>query len=69
MTKEEFLEGIKDGAFAMQDPNSEFGRIIDEGRELEVELREFDPILADKVGLVCLAIQELGEYIKLRAEV
>jgi hypothetical protein len=52
----------------MKDPNSEFQKIIDEGREVAGELRPYDPALGDKVLAIVTAIEDLGAYIRLREE-
>jgi hypothetical protein len=68
MTKQEFLDGIKQGAHDLNDPDSQFSQVVAEGHELSAELSEFDPMMGAKVEAIVTAIQDLGTYIKLRGE-
>lgn len=68
MTKEEFRDGFREALEDMKDPNSEFQKILVEGRETADELRAYDPVLADKVMAIVASIDDLGAYIRSRGE-
>jgi hypothetical protein len=67
MTKEEFLEGIKDMVADFDNPNGEIHGIKAEFEELAVEVGEHDPLLVGKFRAVVTAIEDIGSYVKSRA--
>ena len=68
MTKEEFLAGVQDIVQEMADPNSDFSLMANEGEEVAAEIREFDPVMADKLLAITTSIRQFGEYVASRAE-
>ena len=68
MTKEEFLEGIRDGAQDIADPNGEFSQMVGEFQEGADQVRQFDGVMADKMLAIVTAFRDLGAYISERAE-
>ncbi len=68
MTLEEFREGLNDLVAEVEDPNSEISVMMTEGTGLSSQLREFDPILADKMQLIFDNVGDLVSYVKSRKE-
>jgi hypothetical protein len=68
MTKEEFLDGIRDAVQDMADPGGCYQLMAREFTEVEHEVRRFDPVMATKLRAVVTSINDFGDYIKARAE-
>lgn len=69
MNRQEFQESIREVLEDVNDPNSEFNTvIIKEGHDFAAEMREHDPILADKVSAIVRSFENLRDYIKSRTE-
>ena len=68
MTKDEFRQCIINAVEDMNDPNSDFSHIINEGTDVIDDIKAHDPVLAQKFGNVLLALHDVCDYIKTRAE-
>ena len=68
MTKEEFLDGIREAAADMADPSGEFNSMIEDFRSGAEEIRRHDPVMADKLVGIVTAFENFGAYIKERSE-
>lgn len=68
MTKDEFRDGIQHAIKDMADPNGEFGKIMNEGREIAAELSVHDPVLGQKMLAIFSSIEDFGAYIRTRGE-
>jgi hypothetical protein len=68
MTKEEFLAGVQDLVQDMADPNGEYAVMASEGEEISNEIRQFDPVMADKLLAITTSIRDFGQYVQSRAE-
>lgn len=68
MTKEEFLEGIRDAVQDMADPQGDYQLMAREFAEVEHEVRRFDPVMAQKLTAIVASIQDFGAYVQSRAE-
>lgn len=68
MTKVEFRDGIKEMLEDMADPDGDFADMTNNFKQLSTELSEHDPVLADKFMDVSRSINDLGDYVRARAE-
>lgn len=68
ITKQEFMDGIKEMILDIDDPHGEFSVLAKEFADIESDIMEHDPVLASKFGNVVAAVQEMGRYVKSRAE-
>jgi hypothetical protein len=68
MTKEEFLDGVREMVQDMADPHGEYAAMATEGEEIAGEIRQFDPVMADKLLAIGTSIRDFGAYVQSRAE-
>ncbi len=68
ISKEEFVEGIKEAVDEVGDPNSLYNLAIHDFVVLERELTPHDAVLGLKLHAIVVAMQDFGTYVKSRAE-
>jgi len=68
MTKEEFLEHVRDAIDNVNSPGGEYAAFIVEGEQNARNMAQHDPVLGQKVTRVVEAMKDLGTYLKHRGE-
>ena len=68
LTREQFQEEIKLAILDMKDPNGDYQDVVREGKKCAEEFQPHDPVLAGKIETIVVAIEQVGAYLKSRAE-
>jgi hypothetical protein len=68
MTKEQFLDGIREMVQDMADPDGDWQQLTVEGEEISAGIRQFDPALATKFDAILVSLRDFGHHVAAKAE-
>lgn len=68
ITKEEFLEGIKDMVDDYADPSGHINEIIEELRTMTVDVKPYDAKLSSMFTDLADRFEDMGRYVRNRLE-
>jgi len=68
LTKEDFLESLRDAAQDLADPEGEFNTMVSDFKDGADDVRPFDPVMAQKLMTIVEAFEGLRAHVVQRTE-